>query len=974
MTVFSSLARFVGVSTTFFCASLLCIDVVSSTDSLRLELSWQSGAKSVDGLERLTSFLGGSASLAKVSFVGDILLDEDELRFTTGCSQGGSIDALKVARAFASLACSQRFTRICLRIEKETLGLVFHWTFEGRWRFDRLKVHGLLVGKDIYAQMYQADAGMAFDALSHENRLKRMVTTLHDTGYFDAHVAARLEKNSLRKLYVAHIWPHKGKHYKFGNVQALVEPYEEVSAEAVSDVRSFIDLFLKKKLEGGRYSRAYLNVVAADLKGELTLKGFLQTRISLREVIRRSAKVVDVIITLKVGQCKRIVFFGNTFFPTKQLFDRLLLFGQSVLLLPGSVLADEIVSLYKDKGFFDAKVEVVEEREALFFVITEGKRYSVVPFEPQGVSESNKQRVMHIITPFSEASWFDAAALSRMIDSLSDWYARNGYLSCHIAVSDPEACKEGVRIAVTIDEGERVTVVTARLVFEGGGGEPSAAFEKRLQEDVGKPMSPQLVDEQRNYLQSELRNRGYTQARLVLERKGGDLTWRVSGAAVKTQIGQLILSGTTKIPFKHLERLIKKQQGLVWRQDAFKNLFDEFKQTDVFSGIHLDPAGSGKIMERPICLALHDDDPVELRLRGGAALEHVSKHVSISGLTYRVGGTLLVKNPCNRADTMRVEADVSATQRTFELGYTQPWFLGSPVRYEGLAYSRHYDQPAFLGSKKNLYTMLQHGVLSSFHRKEGIWDMGISCGLEWDKTALPNHSPETKEYEAAVGRALRFDPSMIGRGVPYLFVEPTLMVSTLDNAMQSTKGSFTLMTLKGMVPIGGVPLAESFVRFSAEQSFFVPFYKTVAAFRLRFGHIFNKKFERIMPLERFYLGGANSVRGYETDFAPPLGCYCDSACKPQMVPQGGRSMVNANIELRFPLIGSLGGVVFQDAGALHDSSIARVRAPHCVAASGFGLRYQTPVGPLRFDAGWRWGRRSDDFRRIVWFLGFGSAF
>jgi outer membrane translocation and assembly module TamA len=177
-----------------------------------------------------------------------------------------------------------------------------------------------------------------------------------------------------------------------------------------------------------------------------------------------------------------------------------------------------------------------------------------------------------------------------------------------------------------------------------------------------------------------------------------------------------------------------------------------------------------------------------------------------------------------------------------------------------------------------------------------------------------------------------------------------------------------------MAPVGGMSLAESFVRLTAEQSFFVPLYKMVVAARFRLGHIFNKEFERIMPIERFFLGGANSVRGYDTDFVPPLGRYCDGKSKPQVVPQGGRSMVNANIELRFPLVGSLGGVVFQDSGALHDSSLASIRAPHCVAASGFGLRYQTPVGPLRFDVGRRWGRRSEDLRRIVWFLGFGSAF
>lgn len=975
MTVFPSLARYLRVSSVFFYICLAHAEGVLLADSTRLELSWQNNAKIVTGIDDLADFLGSSALITKVSFCGDVLLDEDELRYTTHCSQGAGVDAAKIARAFAALVCSQRFTTIRLSFKKESGGVILHWHFEGRWRFDRLKVHGLLVGKDWYAQLYQADAGMTFDVALHEKRLKHIVDTLHDTGYFDARVATRLDKNSPRKLYVAHLWPHKGKHYTFGAVQAHVEPYEEVSAEALSDARSFTNLFLKRKLEGGYYSRTYLNAVAVDLKRELSLKGFLQTRISLREVVRRSTQSVDVSIILKIGQCKRIVFFGNTFFSTKLLFDRLLLFGQSVLLLPGSVLADELVSLYHDKGFFETKIEVVEEREALFFVITEGKRLSVVPFEPTGVSEGNKQRVMRIVNPFITAPWFDVAALSHMADSLREWYAREGYISCHIAVSEPEPCKEGVRITVTVTEGECLKVGSTRLVFEGEGL-PLDGVEKRLKEDRGKALSPQLIDDQRSYLQGKLRDQGYTQARLSLARKGSDLEWHVAGATEKTHIGPLIMSGTTKVPFKQFERLINKQQGLVWRQEVFKNLFDACKQTDVFSAIHLDPAGSQAMIDRPLCLALYDDDPFELRVRAGLALENVTKR-SVAGITYRAGGTLLIKNPFNHADTARIEADIAATQRTFELGYTKPWFLGSPVRYEGMLYSHRYDQPVW-GSKRTLYTIDQHGILSSFHCKKGNWDTGTTVGFEWDKTALPDHSPETSEYVASVGKALRFDPSMIGRGVLYLFIEPTMMISTLDNGLQPTKGSFTLMTLKGMVPIGGIPLAESFMRFSAEQSFFVPINKVVAAFRIRCGHIFNKKFERIMPVERFFLGGANSIRGYETDFTPPLGRYCDEKCddnaKQQIVPQGGRSMINANLELRFPIIGSLGGVVFQDAGALHDSLVAYVHAKDIASASGFGLRYQTPVGPLRFDAGWRWGSKSLPMRRFVWFLGFGSAF
>lgn len=998
MTVFRTLWRLLCISAMSFFCSMTVLGDENGQRPGRLELVWHENAKKVDGLEQLAHFLRGATIVTHVSFKGDIILDTHELGYLTDCEQGKSIDPVGIAKAFAALVCTQRFARIQLVLAREADGgLNAAWHFAGLWRFDRLKVHGLLVGKDWYAQLYQVEAGMPFTTVLHDRCLARMVSALHDRGYFDANVASRLDRNEGRKLVVATIWPRKGVHYKVGTVQCLMEPQEQVSDEALSEIKTFANDFLKKRLEAHPYSHQMLNDVATDLKHELTMKGFLQTRIKLHESIRRSAKAVDVTMTVLTGQCKRIVFFGNRFFATNLLFDRLLLFGQSVLLLPGSVLADELLSLYKDKGFFEAKVEVVEEREALFFIITEGARSLALPLELSGVSEENRQKVTRITAPVVAAQWYDEAVISRVVDALSGWYLSNGYIDCRVRAKEPELTKEGVRVAVVIAEGERRVLDLVAVNCE----ETSlvASFEQRMRQDIGKPLSPTLIDEQRRYLQAELRNQGYLQARVALERTKGDLVWRIENATTQTHVGKIILSGTTRTPFKHLQRLIRRRQGLVWRQDVFKDLFSELKRTDAFSTIHIDPVGSTKTSERPVSLALHDDDPFELRLRAGAALEaahqnplpHAKKWFSVGGVTYRVGGTLAVKNPFNRADTVHIDADVSATQRTFELGYSQPWLIGSPVRFEGLAYSHHYDQPSYIGSKKNLYKMFQHGALTSFHRKEGIWDAGISFGFEWDKTALPDHSSETLSYVASVGRALRFDPAMIGAGIPYLFAEPTAIISTLDSSLQPTKGSFTVLTLKGMAPIGGTRLAEPFIRMSAEQSFFVPIQKVVAAFRLRFGHIFNKQFDRIMPSERFFLGGANSVRGYATDFAPPLGCYIDDSCKKQvsledeslkregrhsmqLVPQGGRSMVNLNLELRFPIVGSLGGVLFQDAGALHDSSVASVRAKDMVAASGFGLRYQTPVGPLRFDAGWRWKDHSFPQRKFIWFLGFGSAF
>ena len=108
-----------------------------------------------------------------------------------------------------------------------------------------------------------------------------------------------------------------------------------------------------------------------------------------------------------------------------------------------------------------------------------------------------------------------------------------------------------------------------------------------------------------------------------------------------------------------------------------------------------------------------------------------------------------------------------------------------------------------------------------------------------------------------------------------------------------------------------------------------------------------------VPLpERFFAGGGTSNRAFPDNQAGPR----DLATG---VPVGGKALINQSLELRFPLIGdTLGGVLFHDAGNVY-SSLDKISFrykqrniadfDYMVHALGFGVRYKTPVGPVRLD-------------------------
>ena len=138
----------------------------------------------------------------------------------------------------------------------------------------------------------------------------------------------------------------------------------------------------------------------------------------------------------------------------------------------------------------------------------------------------------------------------------------------------------------------------------------------------------------------------------------------------------------------------------------------------------------------------------------------------------------------------------------------------------------------------------------------------------------------------------------------------------------------------------------------------------VAAIRLSAGHIDGESIEDIPAETRFYAGGGQSVRGYAYQSLSPRR-------DDEII--GGKSLAETSFELRYRASRRFGVVVFIDGGTALDDNSPEYDATYRWGA-GTGLRYFSPIGPLRFDAGFPIDRRDGVDDAWQFYVSIGQAF
>jgi len=923
--------------------------------------------------------------LEDLTFESDVTLSQAEFNYLVDLPKGEQIAAAQIQKAVSYLIKKNRFEQIELVVKQGQCGKQLHWMLTGLWSFDRLNITGILLGKDAYRYLYMLEHGQPFEREKHRLSLQKIKEAFAYDGYFNGQVKDEIIKDAPSKSIKVNLMLNRGERFVMYDVQILWLEVEHLPLDVLVEMQHQVKKQFVNKLINKYYQQKIINKATKELNQLLAHEGFLDVGIELEKQIDHLKNKVTLVFTINLHKKKPMVFIGNHFFSKAQLLDAIVIFGRSAALLPSSILAQEIAHRYHTKGFWSVSLQAAEEQDRFVFVIDEGARVCVDDIIFKGIKAFDTQQ---LAVPFFKQQlkqlFYDELLIKQSIDKLLAYYLQQGFLKAKVLRQEfvPAEEENHYRLELTLDEGDR-TYLT-RISIEGFPELlKSGPFERFNKPTLHVPFDPAIIVEQNKFLQRRMGRQRYNAAHIhhELMRQGDavQLTWKIDReSSQNVSFGKTVVVGDCRLPFEYIKRELQYQEGDAWDKEKLKQSLLRLRTLDLFEQIHLYPYQPAVVEpEKTVLLKVCEDDPFEVRLRGGLGLQQVGKHYVLGrGVTFAAGIGLVGKSPLNIGDQIRFDADFTRSYRKINGCYSIPWLFNQPIRTLFKVYSNKYFQPTFIESTKNLYDVTQEGFLVSFARKYKVYDGAFALGIEWMETDLKNADPDICALANQLAQAISFTPQLADKKVPFFQFEPTLFIDYLDDRLNPTYGSLTLFSCKGMVPLKRRFSDVYFFKLLIEQSLFFPFgLDVVGGLRIRVGHIFSANFNNVMPLERFYLGGAHSIRSYDVDLCPPVGLFHDAMNKAHIVPQGGQTMVNANFELRFPLFKGLGGVVFQDIGTLvggeHQQSFD---AQSLLAGTGFGLRYNTPIGPLRFDIAFKWKRRDASESSYAWFLSMGHAF
>ena len=921
-----------------------------------------------------------------VELVANPKISVESLRSLVQQKPGEPYSGSKIENTLSALRATGRFSNVEVAVKPDQGGLRLTFTLEPALYFGIFEFPGasktfsytkLLQVVDIPNQTPYKE-----DVVSKAR--EQLLGFLVSAGYFQAEV--RTESSFDEAHFLANVVFHinLGKRAKLG--QTEINGTEPSEADRLRHAtRSLRATATGASLKPGKpYTQKRINSGVALMKKDLANHDHLASKVRLDHPnYNQDTNHADLVMDVHPGPIVKVRVNGAKlswlpFLRARQMRKLIPIFSEGAI---DPDLVEEgrrnLIDFFQSKGYFDVKVVANERNESsrieLVYSVERGARHRVETVAFQGNQHAgNKELIRQVaVKPHGlllSRGHFSDKLLRQSAGGITAFYKNLGFEEVKV---DSDVVDREPQVFVTFKITEGPQTLVDKFSIEGNSHIATSELASRAHFRLGpgQAFSPRSLAEDRTHIMAVYLERGFlnsefdsTVTRLPNDPHRVDVTYKITEKQ-QVRVDHVVLLGNKKTRQSLVKKTVNIAEEAPLSQRALLNGESKLQDLGVFDWTSVEP-------RRPIVDQDNEDVLVKLHEAGtneityGFGLEIARRGGNLPSGTIALPGLPPITSGA---------PNFTAAENTFVSPRGSVTFTRYNLR--GLAESV---------SASILLSRLDQRVLATYtqpHFRGSGWSSLYSASIE-RTTENPTFAarlaegswqlekPLNKDKTRRIQLRYRFRRTILSELlIPGLVLpqDERLRLSTLsatwirdtrNKPLDASRGFYQTLDLG----ITGKPLGSNvnFARFLGQSSYYKPFGPTVWANRVTLG--LSKAFGNsdVPTSERFFSGGETTLRGFPINGAGPQRTVpaCTnpadpSTCVNLQVPVGGRQLFILNSELRFPLgiKQGLGAAVFYDGGNVYGAiGISRFIADYSNTV-GVGLRYNTPVGPIRFDVG-----------------------
>ena len=726
---------------------------------------------------------------------------------------------------------------------------------------------------------------------------------------------------------------------------AAGEEGKDVKSLAIVGNRTVSEVMMLNNIETQEGRPFSSGTVAEDVKRLYALGFFTDIR---GDVETEGDGVKVAFIVVEEPLIRDIVFSGNKAFKDERL-------RRKMKSTPGEALsakllkedAASIAGMYRENGYPLVRVKYDEELDkeggqaVISIGVEEGPRVRVRKVVFEGNDAYKRKTLLQLMAtkkaapgplhkwPFTyllPSGILDEGVLKDDLERIRAFYISDGHIDMAVkdVLREYDKKETGMTLKIVVDEGKLYDV--GKVEIEGNETIPTDKLQRAVMLSEGIVYSPRMVMDDIMAVKSLYYDKGYAEVVVVPdkvfnEETGAmDVVYKIAENE-KLFIGKINIAGNIYTKDKVIRRELLLRSG-----DRFDALRAETSRqrllnTGFFSAVEVD-VGKGKSPEyRDLTYAVQERRTGQISF--GAGFSSTDGLVGFAEVSQSNFSLWNFPTFAGGGQKVRLRADIGFERADFVFNFTEPYLFDRKISAGFDAWARQADFLADDYDERRFGADVRFGkALGDFARLDVILKFE-----NVDVEVVSSASEELKEQEGASGVA-----SVIFQ----------LTRDTRDAFVFPSSGAKTALSLEvGTISGGGT----SFTKFEAKRVQYVePFPKKFPGHVLRLaaeagivGDSFSSGEDDIPIFERFFLGGIDSIRGFEFREVGPKDINDQ--------PLGGNSMFAGSIEYIFPVFKRIRGSLFVDFGNVWPETTDFFSG--IVVSAGVGAHLTLPIGPIR---------------------------